>query len=444
MSLADSPEQARKLKAEFEKLPTVRKVEALASHLPPSSPENTKLLIQAVASEVSRLAPLNFQPRIVSPVKTGRLLEQFQQALSQSEEPWAKQAAIALDKFLDQFATLPIEQQMTFLNEFQARMNYALHAQLQALADSSDPQPITLADFPSELVSRYVSTQGKWLIQVFPKDQIWNIEPLRQFVEDVRSIDPEVTGTPLQNFEASRQIQQSYQQAAAYSLFAICLTLLIDFLGGQQAIRVLAFPTLIIAVVWAACRIWRIDVSWELLGGIHLAMVVTITLLLDASVIFHSLLALFPSLGGAAIMFGLMRLMHVDLNPANLIVLPLLLGLGMDGGVHVVHDYRLQTKRRYRISPSIINSLFLTSTTTMVGFGSMLLAAHRGLYTFGLVLTIGVASSVFVALVPLPAILTLLNRHTASTCRSRGPHWLHDALCDHPTSRQAMAGKPNC
>jgi len=109
-------------------------------------------------------------------------------------------------------------------------------------------------------------------------------------------------------------------------------------------------------------------------------------------------------------MFGIMRLMRVDLNPANLIVLPLLLGIGVDGGVHVIHDFRWQTKRRYRISSSIINSLVLTSTTTMVGFGSMLLAAHRGLYTFGLVLTIGVASCVFMSLVPLPAILTLLDR----------------------------------
>ena len=51
----------------------------------------------------------------------------------------------------------------------------------------------------------------------------------------------------------------------------------------------------------------------------------------------------------------------------------------------------------------------------MVGFGSMLLAAHRGLYTFGLVLTIGVGSCVFVSLIPLPAILTLLDRRRRAT-----------------------------
>ncbi len=419
VSLADSPEQARKLKAQFEDLPTVRKVEDLASHLPATPPEQTTLLIQAVHSEVSRLAPVRYEPRMVDPEKTGQLFERLLQTLSQSTETWAKQATVALDNFLDRFSTLPLEQQMKFLNQFQARMNYALHGQLQALADASDPEPITLADLPTELVSRFVSAQNKWLIQVFPKDQIWDIEPLRQFVEDVRSVDPEVTGTPLQNFEASRQIKQSYQEAASYALFAICLTLLIDLLGRQQAVRVLTPPTLIVAALWTVCRIWKIDVNGELLGGLYLAMAVTIAWLVDATAVYHSLLALLPSLGGAAIMFGLIRLMHVDLNPANLIVLPLLLGLGMDGGVHVVHDYRLQTKRRYRISPSIINSLVLTSTTTMVGFGSMLLAAHRGLYTFGLVLTIGVASCVFVALIPLPSILTLLDRRRRAGSTSR-------------------------
>ena len=62
-------------------------------------------------------------------------------------------------------------------------------------------------------------------------------------------------------------------------------------------------------------------------------------------------------MGGAAALFGVMRMLRVELNPANLIVLPLLLGIGVDGGVHVIHDFRLQTKRRYRISPSIICGL---------------------------------------------------------------------------------------
>ncbi len=410
VSLADSPEKARALKAEFEKLPTVRKVEELASHLQATPPEETKLLIQAVYAEVSRLAPLKYEPRMINPSALGKLIERLYQTVTKSDDAWAKEASSALDDFLERFGAMPMDHQIRFLNEFQKRMNFSLHAQLQTLAESCDSEPITESDFPEELVSRFVSPQKQWLLQIFPKEQIWDIEPLKEFVEDVRSLDPEVTGIALQNYEASLQIMHSYQDAAGYAFIAICVTLLIDLLGRRQAMRVLIPPAVIIAVMWGVIRWNQSEINWELLGGLYLAMAVTIALLLDAEAVFYCVLALLPPVGGAAIMFGVMRQMHVDLNPANLIVLPLLLGIGVDGGVHVIHDFRLQAKRRYRISPSIINSLVLTSTTTMVGFGSMLLAAHRGLYTFGLVLTIGVGSCVFVSLVPLPAILTLLDR----------------------------------
>ena len=80
----------------------------------------------------------------------------------------------------------------------------------------------------------------------------------------------------------------------------------------------------------------------------------------------------------------------------------------MDDGVHVVHDFRMQTGR-YRPSSSTINAIVLTSLTSMIGFGSMMVAAHRGLYSVGLVLVVGIGSCLFVSLVTLPAILTLVS-----------------------------------
>jgi hypothetical protein len=81
--------------------------------------------------------------------------------------------------------------------------------------------------------------------------------------------------------------------------------------------------------------------------------------------------------------------------------------------VHVVHDYRRQ-RGPYVPTTSVINAIIVNSTTTMVGFGSMMIAAHRGLYSLGLVLTIGVGTCLVVAVILLPAVLTLVSRRRKS------------------------------
>jgi len=123
----------------------------------------------------------------------------------------------------------------------------------------------------------------------------------------------------------------------------------------------------------------------------------------------YTLLAMVPLGLGMAQMFGILGLLDIPLNPANMIVLPLILGIGIDDGVHVVHDFRRQ-RGRYRISASTASAVLITSLTTMVGFGSLMIASHRGLQSLGRVLTIGVSCCLFTSLVMLPAILILATR----------------------------------
>jgi len=113
-------------------------------------------------------------------------------------------------------------------------------------------------------------------------------------------------------------------------------------------------------------------------------------------------------------MAGFMAMFDIDLNPLNLVVLPLILGIGVDDGIHVVHDYRRQIargNRNYAPSGETITGVMLTSLTTIVGFGSLLIAGHQGLVSVGLVMAVGVTSCLLVALIPLPALLTLVARH---------------------------------
>lgn len=409
VSIANTPEQARQLKQQFEALPTVGRVEELASRLPATSSEATTSYLRTYRSQLAGLSAPPSEPTPVNPAAVGRAFEELLSTLRRINTPKAIATAQTIDRFLDQFEALSLRLQSEILTRHQMRATMALFGQLQALASASDEVPISLDDLPPELTNRFVNDKGQWLVQVYPKEQIWDVEPLTRFVQDVRSVDSNVTGTPLQNFEASRQIRDSYQTASLYAFAVICLVLLVDFLGREHKLLVLGPPLLVVVFAFMMLQTRRIDVSPLLLIGSYLVMATAIAAILDFPNLRDALLAMVPPAAGGLMMFGLLGIFNLDLNPANLIVLPLILGIGVDDGVHVVHDFRLQ-KKNYRTSPSTMNAIVLTSLTSMIGFGSMMVAAHRGLSSVGLVLVIGVGSCLFVSLVTLPAVLTFISK----------------------------------
>jgi hypothetical protein len=375
VSLADSSQQVLELKKKFESLPSVHHVEELAAILPQYTEDETQLLVQGVGAQLASLPSRSPDAPEVDPRMIGRELEQIEAALAPLSAPAASTVREAIGRFLDQLSEKSQAAQTQLLREYQALLSADLLARLHALAAIASPEPVTPDDLNPALVGRFISPHGKWLMQIYPKSQIWDIKPLEKFIADVRSVDPEATGTPLQTYEASKAIKRSYETAGMYALVAVCLFLLVDFRNLRDC-----------------------------------------------------LLALLPPLLGTALMFGVLGLCDIDLNPANLIVLPLVVGLGVDGGVHVIHDFRSQPQdRTYTPSASVINAMFVNATTTMVGFGSMMIAAHRGLYSLGLVLTIGVGTCLLVSIVLVPAILTWITRHRDAASASR---WLPDELSE--------------
>jgi len=409
VSMADSPEQARVLREQFERLPSVHHVEDLAARLPLHSPEQTRLLVQGFHAQLARLPDQIPELRQVDPAAVGGALERLHAALKQHKHPTAANARKALDRFLDRLSEMSLSQQVAFVRGYEQRSATALLMQLQSIYAAADSEPVTLDDLPAELTSRFVSPQGKWLLQVFPKQQIWDIEPLTQFVHDVRSVDPEATGTPLQNFEASRQIMDSYEKAAMYALTVIVIVLLLDFLRPELRSVTVVAPIVITGLVVFSLSVRGTQIDTRMVAVLYLVCAISIASVLDVRNVCDMLLAMMPPLAGAAIMLGVFAHFDVSLNPANLIVLPLVLGIGVDDGVHVVHDFRTQ-RGQYRMSTSTISAIVLTSLTSMAGFGSLMVASHHGLYSVGLVMVIGVASCLFVSLVPLPAALTLAAR----------------------------------
>ena len=361
LSIAEDRETLLNRKAKFEALSTVNRVEEIASLMPDSSPEKLAM-IRDLNQRLTQL-PENTPTLSIPPAAhLGQVLADSQRLLP-TEDPNAQNTYRRIAQIRELLRGMPEPRYNAMISQFQQRTAGELLQWLHSLAAISSPDPPTMNDLPEALVTRFVGKNNQLLLRVYPNASIWDMDALEGFVTQVKSVDPKVTGQPLQTFHASRQMQMSYIHAALYSLIAVMIILLIDFRS-----------------------------------------------------LTNTLLALTPVGFGMLMLFGIQGFADIPLNPANMIVLPLILGIGIDDGVHVVHDYRRQT-RSYSLTASTATGVIITSLTTMIGFGALMLADHRGLASLGRVLTIGVACCLFTSLVVLPCLLTILSsfRHPASS-----------------------------
>ena len=424
VALADSAEEARALAAKFEALPTVARVEDLARRLPGGDRTETNRGIARVRAQLKGLPRTASVPDLPRPKPRdfGERVDGLRDLARKSGRADLKPLAVKLDRFGDAFAKLGDrdggEGQSVALDRYQTRAAAELVREFRELAvASSDLTPLQLRDIPTVLRRRYLSEDGKWLLQVYPKGDVWEFGPLGRFVTDLRTVDPAVTGTPVQNFEAGRQIMHSYRSAALYALAVVSLVLLSDFLAQENKLLVL-FPPLLVVGFTAMTLLTRgIALDPVLCAGGYVAMVLVVGAILDFTNMRDAMLALLPPLAGGVMMFGVMALCGLELNPANLIVLPLVLGIGVDDGVHVVHDFRnrratgsVGRRNAYQPSVSTAGAIVLTSLTSMVGFGSLCIAGHRGLFSVGVTLVTGIGCCLFVSLFLLPGVLALLSR----------------------------------
>jgi predicted RND superfamily exporter protein len=129
----------------------------------------------------------------------------------------------------------------------------------------------------------------------------------------------------------------------------------------------------------------------------------------------ESLLSMLPLVIGLLWTIGLMHLFGLKFNLANVWGLPLIIGTSAEFGLNVVLRYMEgRAHGGPLVARSTVMAVALNGVTTIVGFGSLMVAAHQGIFGLGLLLTIGSASGLVASLVVLPVILRLITREEAA------------------------------
>ncbi len=234
----------------------------------------------------------------------------------------------------------------------------SLPGRLEVLNASLDADFISLETLPDALKRLWVSADGKHRIEIYPRRDMQDNQALREFVRGIQSISPAVTGPPVINLEASDAVSLAFRQAFLYAFIAI---------------------TIMLYLLLARKR----DVF----------------------------LALVPLLTAALITGAISVLAGLPLNFANVIALPLLLGIGVDSGIHIIHRFRTDLPDgRNILATSSARAVVVSSLTTMGGVGNLALSPHAGTASMGILLTLGIGVTLVCMLLVLPALLTVVGK----------------------------------
>jgi uncharacterized protein len=374
--VADSPAEAVKLEQRVKQLPAVAEkegVDCIARYLV----EDQTRKLQLVREIKAELSPVHFgQPdrRPVDIPELSRSLYSLYGYLGAAlhavgtNEPALSRQFISLRRTIDDFRKRmlagdadQLAANARQLAEFQQAMFDDVRETFHSLQNQdTDSGPLRVQDLPPAIRNRFVGVTGKILLQVYPKRDVCERRNQKEFIDQLRTIDPDVTGTPIQLYEYTELLKKSYELAAKYALAAIVILVLIHFRS-------------VVSVV----------------------------------------LALLPVVIGAMWLEGLMGFFRIDLNPANIMMLPLVIGIGVTNGIHILNRFA-EEQHPSILARSTGKAVLISGLTTIAGFGSLILAKHQGIRSLGCIMAIGITTCMVAGLTFLPALLNLILRHRQS------------------------------
>jgi predicted RND superfamily exporter protein len=369
---AENVEEARRLTEKLRALPAVASVESATDLLPPLDDQRANDL-----REIDRLIgrPIDFaklrkttvskeevQPKLTA---LADVLDEASFAMHQAGRDTkrideAKAALADVKKHLDEQP----DGGKARLTDLQLRASNILERAIGGAHAVAARGAYAPTDIPLLWQHRFLSKDKRALaIYVHPKGDIWDEKIAAEFARQVASVSENTSGLAMTLSEHPKMIVRGFERA---TLLAAALVVVVLFFAFRN------LKDMLVAAV--------------------------------------------PLVMGSICMLGAMPLLGLHFNHANMVVLPLLLGLGVDAGVHIMIRWRQSAEERGGVGEldemmvGTGTGVFIASLTTIFGFGVMLFADYRAMFSLGLIMSIGMTITVGLSLVVIPAILLLQKR----------------------------------
>ena len=252
-----------------------------------------------------------------------------------------------LDRFLAQTATTYSESEKELSLDLLGLLPFSMDLLNSALAATE----FEIDDIPTSISEHWVSHNSLYRILIQPQYNLMDQEKLISFVDDVQTIDDRVTGLAVADQSSGKAVVKAFIQA---------------FIGAIVAITLLL---------------------WIMLGNLK-----------------ETLLVIGPLLLAGLLTGAFNVILDNPFNFANIIALPLLMGMGVDSGIHIVHRLAHRDESSDNLlRTSTARGVFYSSVTTFCSFTSLAFSPHVGTASMGLLLAIGIALTLLTTLIVLPA-----------------------------------------
>ena len=341
--------QAEAMAAKMRLLPHVQVVLTEASFVPADQKEKLALLADAQSVLAATLSPGTAAP--VTPADLRMAVTSTANELQKAAAKLGKDSAVALIAGdLTQLEHVS-DQRLMAMN---ADLTRFLPGELDSLRTALSAGPVTAADLPPEVTRDWQAPDGKVRIEVVPTADARGGDGLRQFVAEVRTVAPNAGGSAVTIVASADTIVDSFRQAAISAMIAIAVILLVTLRRLRDTALVMA-PLL-------------------------LASVLTVLLML---------------------------MLGRGLNFANIIALPLLLGVGVSFNIYFVMNWRAGLTAP--LGSPTARAVMLSALTTGTAFGSLALSRHPGTASMGVLLLLSLASTLIATLWFVPALLAAVG-----------------------------------
>jgi hypothetical protein len=350
--MTNSEADAKKIEATLAKVPEVLEVRSLDSFVPEDQPAKLKLIAQGAKVLGPALNPdsIDAAPSDEENVEALKeTAESLRKAAGDAKGDAKGPGAVASRRLADALSQLAGSNEAT-RNKTQAIFVTPLKVVLDQLKNLLQAQPVSLKTLPADLVDGWKAKNGLIRVEALPRGDPNDNETLRKFAGAVLEAEPNAIGGPVSILKSGETVVRAFIQAGICALIVISLLL------------------------WLALR--RVT---------------------------DVLLTLVPLLVAGAVTLEICVLIGLPLNFANIVALPLLLGVGVAFKIYYVTAWR--SGRTNLLQSSLTRAIFFSAMTTATAFGSLWLSSHPGTASMGKLLALSLVTTLGAVLLFQPALM---------------------------------------